>query len=116
MGDRPHRRADLIMSAKSVKIQKSRSLREKEKADMDKFTDKIYLADSLITINRVIGDVYDGYFIDEGLLTSDENDALGAELEKISTRIEDKLNTPYVRQVICPNEELKKALRSMLED
>lgn len=84
---------------------------------MGKFTDAIYLADSLITINRVIGDVYDGYFIDEGLLTSDENDALGAELEKISTRIEDKLNAPYVRQVICPKEEeLKKALRSMLED
>lgn len=57
-----------------------------------KATEKIYLADSLIMLNNVLGEIYDGIYIEEGFVDNSFNDSLGAMIESLMDKIEKRID------------------------
>lgn len=55
-------------------------------------SEKVYLADSLITVNRLMNDLETDYFVEERLITKDENEHLKFEIQKLGMRIESRLD------------------------
>lgn len=55
-------------------------------------SEKVYLAETLITVNRLIGDIYDKAIADEGLLTMDEEVHLEHTLLRLRENIECRLD------------------------
>ena len=57
-----------------------------------KTTEKIYLADSLIMLNNVLGEIYDGIYVEEGLIDKFSNESLGAMIESLMDKIERRID------------------------
>lgn len=53
-----------------------------------KRSEEIYVIEDILALNRVLSNIYDGSYIEDGYITKDENTELGALIEGVLSKME----------------------------
>lgn len=53
-----------------------------------KRSEEIYVIEDILALNRVLGNIYDGSYIEDGYITKDKNTELGALIEGVLSKME----------------------------
>lgn len=57
-----------------------------------KRSEEIYVIEDILALNRVLGNIYDGSYIEDGYITKDKNTELGALIEGVISKMENRLD------------------------
>ena len=57
-----------------------------------KKSEEIYVIEDILTLNKVLGNIYDGSYIEGGYITRDKNTELGALIEGVISKMETKID------------------------
>lgn len=57
-----------------------------------KRSEEIYVIEDILALNRVLGNIYDGSYIENGYITKDKNTELGALIEGVISKMENRLD------------------------
>lgn len=57
-----------------------------------KKSEEIYVIEDILALNKILGKIYDGSYVENGFLSRSANDELGAMIETLISKMETKID------------------------